>query len=217
MSAYYGFKYARSTDGSVPQAVRILPITTAAAGGLTVGDPVTVTSGLVKGYTSGLAAGCYGVIVALGRTPTSVAQSVSVGGLLTNFADPSNGSTAFSASDIGWCGVVMVDGSVFKTVYQGATSGTAPTYAALVGSTVDLANATADYSAVNTNHIVGNTSQLGVATFTTMDGDFVILGLASRGTTTTKGVPVTYFPTSGSLTAGDEVYVSFANTQFTQA
>jgi hypothetical protein len=140
-----------------------------------------------------------------------------VGGLMTNFSDPSNGSTAFSASDVGWAAVVMVDNAVFKTVYQGATGGTAPTYAALVGSSVDLGNAGVDYAAVNTNHIVGNTSQLGVATQTTMDGDITILGLASRGTTTTKGTPITYYPSSGSLTAGDEVYVIFNNTQYTQA
>jgi hypothetical protein len=221
MGAYYGFKYARSADGSTPQSVRILPVADT-AGGLTVGDPVAVASGVVVGFTSGLSGGVYGVVVALGRTAASVAQSVSVGGYLTNFADPSNGSTAFSATDDGWAAVVVADNAVFKTVYQGAPSGTAPTYAALIGTQLDLSNNSTgttivDYAAVNTNHLDGNRSKLGAATFSSLSNDITVLGLASRGAITEKGVPITYYPSSGSLTNGDEIYVTFNTVQYNPA
>ena len=225
MAAYYGFKYARSADGSTPQSVRILPISSGAAGGLTVGDPVSITSGLVKGFTAGLSGGAVGVIVALGRTPASVAQSVSVGGLMTNFADASIGSNAFSATDTGWAAVVMADNAVFKTVFQGlsADAATAPTYAALIGTKMDLTNNSTGstvvaYTAVATNHLDVNRSKLGVSgKATSPTDDVTIVGLASRGAITVKGTPVTYYPTTGSLTQGDEVYVTFNTVQFNPA
>jgi hypothetical protein len=210
MTAPYGFKFARSFDGSSNAAVKILPVNPG-TGGIAVGDPITITSGKAVCAVGGDAV--YGVCVSVSKT----AAGTPVGGALVNAADPS--VTALASGDVGYVAVVVADNAVFETVYLGETdSGSTITRAAAIGAVTDIGNfytgsVVAFDSAIA--HQIGGISKLGAS----VDGsgansNLTIQGIvATGGTTSTRSIPSTYVNVSGNVTAGDVLLVTFNTLQ----
>jgi len=216
MTAPYGFKFARSFDGSSTAAVKILPVSSPGTGGIAVGDPVTISSGYAKCAVGGDPV--FGVCVAVSKTTGATQTPIPAGGSLTNATDPA--TTVLATGDTGYVAVVVADNALFESVYIGITEGgTAPTYVAAIGSSADIGNyasgtaATFDAAAA---HIGGGFSKLGVTTDGTgPNSDVTIQGvLAAGGSLSTRSLPTTYPKTSGSVTAGDVLLVSFQSVQF---
>jgi hypothetical protein len=216
MTAPYGFKFAHTFDGGSNASIKILPVSSPGTGGIAVGDPVTVSSGFAKCAVGGDAV--YGVCVSVGKTTGATQTPIPVGGDLVNATDPA--TQVLATGDTGFVAVVVADNAVFESVYIGVTEGgTAPTYAAAIGSAADIGNyasgtaATFDAAAA---HIGGGISKLGVTTDGTgPNSDVIIQGIAAAGgTLSTRSLPTTYPKTSGSVTAGDVLLVTFNNVQF---
>lgn len=215
MTAPYGFKYAHTFDGSGTSAIKILPVSSPGTGGLVVGDPVTVASGVARLALGG--ENVYGVICGLGKT-TGQVQSVAIGGNLANSIDPY--INTLLTGDTGFVAVMPADNAVFRTVLAGVhDGGTIPANRAIaIGTTLDIANypvATVVELAAAAAHSTNGVSKICAA----VDGsspsaDLTIQGFAAiGGTLTTRSLPSMYNVTSATSVAGDEIYVTFNNVQ----